>query len=229
MGPYSYLALNIGSVAVPLIASFYPKHSFFKQWHAFFKANLIVALIFILWDIYFTKIGVWGFNDAYLSGIYLSNLPLEEVLFFICIPFACTFTYFSLGYFFKFSPPSKLFLRLLALAAILCVIVAVVNYQRVYTATAFLSAAMFLGVIWRKKWTGVKLFLTSFTICLLPFYIVNGILSGTGIQEQVVWYNDFENLGLRILTIPLDDHLDSLALQGFNVFLFDYFKGKDQN
>jgi len=37
---------------------------------------------------------------------------------------------------------------------------------------------------------------------LIPFIIVNGILTGTGIEGEAVLYNDAENLGLRMGTIP---------------------------
>ncbi|WP_435524242.1 lycopene cyclase domain-containing protein [Chryseobacterium indoltheticum] len=56
-----------------------------------FKSALIVAFIFICWDIWFTKIGVWWFNDRYVIGWKILNLPIEEILFlflhsfFLCI------------------------------------------------------------------------------------------------------------------------------------------------
>jgi lycopene cyclase domain-containing protein len=63
MDKYLYLAINFGSILVPFLASFYPKHAFYKNWKNYFIANLIVATFFIIWDILFTKIGVWGFNN----------------------------------------------------------------------------------------------------------------------------------------------------------------------
>ena len=50
-------------------------------------------------DIYFTSRAVWSFNADYITGIKLSNLPLEEVLFFLLFPiavfiYACIRAYF---------------------------------------------------------------------------------------------------------------------------------------
>ena len=95
MKPYTYLIIDLACVFIPLIASFYPKHPFYKHWLSFFKANIIITILFLIWDYAFTAMGVWGFNSEYLTGIFLGNLPLEEVLFFICIPFCCVFSYFA--------------------------------------------------------------------------------------------------------------------------------------
>ena len=98
---YTYLLVNLCSIAIPLAFSFEGKLQFYKKWKALFPALLIPALLFIIWDSLFTAQGVWGFNEQYLTGIKLYNLPLEEVLFFFCIPYCCVFSYEVLNYFFK--------------------------------------------------------------------------------------------------------------------------------
>jgi lycopene cyclase domain-containing protein len=59
---------------------------------------------------------------------------------------------------------------------------------------------------------------TVYLLLLIPFFIVNGILTGTGLEEPVVWYNDEENLGIRLLTIPVED-----VVYGFELFLLTVF------
>jgi lycopene cyclase domain-containing protein len=93
---FLYIATDFFAVFLPLVFSFHSKIKFYRYWKSFIAGLSIVASLFILWDIVFTKWGVWGFNPMYVSGIYFANLPVEEVLFFFCIPFSCLFTFYNI-------------------------------------------------------------------------------------------------------------------------------------
>lgn len=224
---FTYLWINILTVLVPFIFSFHPKLNFYKKFRYFFPANLLVATIFILWDIYFTKNGVWGFNPDYISGIYFSNLPVEEILFFICIPFACVFTYHSLNLFteikWKRSTEDSF---IIGLSSVL-IFTGLIYYSRLYTSVTFISLGLLILII--KYKTHVNWFPKLFTIygiLLFPFLVVNGILTGTGLSEPVVWYNNNENIGIRLFTIPLEDIFYGFELLLLNVYLYEYFRNK---
>ena len=183
---------------------------------------LIPAIIFIVWDMAFTKMGVWGFNPKYILGIYIYNLPIEEALFFICIPYACVFLYEALNHLVKkdhFSSVTSfitimLFMFLFTLGAM--------NLQRWYTSLTFLATAFFLLLLqWKWKATFLSRFYFAFIFVLIPFFIVNGILTGSFIDEPVVWYSTNEILGLRIGTIPFEDIFYGMLLLLMNVSLFE--------
>jgi lycopene cyclase domain-containing protein len=63
-----YLALDLFSLSFPLIRSFENKLKFYTKLKYLFPALLFANIIYIPWDIWFTKTGIWGFNQDYLLG-----------------------------------------------------------------------------------------------------------------------------------------------------------------
>ncbi|MEM7035426.1 MAG: lycopene cyclase domain-containing protein [Bacteroidota bacterium] len=223
-----YLILNLATISVPLIRSFEPRIAFFRKWKALFSAIAVTAAFFLIWDAIFTAMGVWGFNDRYLLGIRLFDLPVGEWLFFITVPYACLFIYECLLYFIPKDPLANVYRILGFLFMGLGIGAAVVFYDQWYTMTTGLVLAGLLAVnlFWLKsKWLGR--FFLAYAVCLIPFFMVNGVLTGTGIEEQVVWYNDGENLGLRLWTIPVEDAFYGMALILMNVTLYEHWLGRD--
>lgn len=185
-------------------------------------STLIPGIIFIVWDELFTTMGVWGFNADYLTGIYVGSLPLEEILFFICIPYACVFTYEALRYLIPTDYLKPFEKKITTILILLLFIVGIIHYDKWYTAATFFSMAAFLFLIqFILKAEFISRFYFTYLIILIPFFIVNGILTGTGIEEPVVWYNNNENLGIRMLTIPVEDTFYGMLLLMMNVFIFE--------
>lgn len=209
-----YLIINLASISIPFIFSFHPQLRFYEKWRGFFLGTFIVGGVFIVWDVIFTRIGIWGFNPDYLSGIYLFNLPVEEVLFFLCIPYASIFTHYSLIKLERFRLSLKVTDVISIFVSGLCFVIAVVFPDRMYTfvtslftiATILIARVYFRSVLQR--------FYLSYVVVLIPFFIVNGILTGSFIENEVVWYNNSENLGLRLFTIPVED-----VFYGFSLLL----------
>ncbi len=71
-------------------------------------------------------------------------------------------------------------------------------------------------------------FYITFLFMLIPFFIVNGILTGTGIEGNIVWYNDEENLGIRLGTIPIEDTVYAFSMILMNLSLFYKLKSKKE-
>ncbi|WKD86823.1 hypothetical protein KCTC32516_02203 [Polaribacter huanghezhanensis] len=222
---YLYLLLNIGSISFPLLYSFNKKMNFIKQWKTFFSSILIVATFFIIWDVIFTKNGIWGFNEAYHLPYKIAGLPIDEMLFFICIPYASIFIHYSLEYF-----KPKLLLSSKAVKGItyfLLIITAVTlffNLDKWYTSINYSLLILTLLVALFFAEDILKRFYIAFVIILIPFLIVNGILTGSFIAEPVVWYNNSENLGIRLFTIPIEDIGYAFNMLFWVVFLNEQFK-----
>ncbi len=179
---------------------------YIKRWKAVFSAIFITATFFIVWDIIFTKIGVWQFNPRYHSGIDFWSLPIEEWLFFICIPYSSLFIHFAFQYFYpKVSLSNKTVNKIYWVLMLILIPTIILHYNQLYTSINYSVLVLVLTFAVFKVPNILNTFFITFLIILIPFGIVNGILTGSFIDEPVVIYNNTENLGIRLGTIPIED------------------------
>ncbi|MEJ7646853.1 MAG: lycopene cyclase domain-containing protein [Chryseolinea sp.] len=222
---YLYLTIDLVSFIFPFAASFYKKAPFYKQWKYLGISLAIIAGLFIIWDEIFTRLGVWGFREQYITGLHIGSLPLEEVLFFFCIPYACVFTYFALQHLIEkdvLFPHHELISSVLIITLLIS---AIYNIEKIYTAITFISLALFLAfqmLKLRPRYMGR--FYLAYAVLLIPFLIVNSILTGSFIDNEVVWYNDQHNLGIRLGTIPIEDFFYSMLLMLLTISLMEWLE-----
>ncbi len=210
MEKLTYVILLLGSVAVPLFRSFESNLRFYRQWPRFILGVLVMMLVFIPWDIAFTHYEIWSFNHLFFLGITLAGLPLEEWLFFLIIPYCIVFTYEVLRHYlpsFSFPGVSMVLSLLLGLSLI---VTGLLHVDKVYTLVVMLLTGAL--AIWQpvtgahKRW--LSHFYLTFLVMLLPFLLVNGILTGM----PVVQYDDTQNLAIRLWSIPVEDMVYLLGM-----------------
>ena len=114
---------------------------------------------------------VWGFRSDYLTGLFVTdNIPLEEV-FFICIPYACVFTYFVIR---EYYPKINLIYKskiTISILIILSSILFISNINKMYTAYTFgLSSYVLLFCLYRN--INLNTITISF-ISILPFMLLS--------------------------------------------------------
>ncbi|WP_419870370.1 lycopene cyclase domain-containing protein [Chryseobacterium sp. CT-SW4] len=207
------------------MASFDRRIQFNKLFGKFLLSSTIVAIPFIIWDIWFTAKGVWWFDLNYTLGIKIAGLPIEEWMFFYCIPFACVFTYYCMEKFFTLEWADALNNLIVFAAVIGLGVVGLLYYERLYTLLTVIVTIItlcYLHFIAQKEWIGKASFI--YLILMPGFFAVNGILTGSLIPSPVVNYNPAEFLGVRIGTIPVED-----AVYGYSQFLLNIYFFKKIN
>ena len=186
---------------------------------------------FLIWDEIFTRNGVWGFNNEHLLGIYFLNLPLEEILFFIIIPYCCVFTY---EVFLKLPLKKSKFTKSITLIiGIIILALGIVNYEKIYTTVTFTFLGTLLITLYFCENKFLKTFYQTYLLISISFFIlINGILTGgfTGgiMNNPPVWYNNIETFNIRIWTIPIEDFFYSMLLLLSNIWLYEIFKSKNK-
>lgn len=221
----TYLLINILIILFPLILSFDKNLKFYRNVKYILASILIVSSAYIVWDIIATNRGDWAFSEQHLLGIYFYVLPLEEILFFITVPYSCIFIYETIKFYIneKVYPIKK---NIFLFPVISFIVLALVFNKQAYTFTVLLYSAAFflLGVLTNSKLLTSKIFWISILICFVPFFIVNYFLTSI----PVVTYNDSAFSAIRVLTIPLEDFLYSFSMVSLWILFYEFFRMKKE-
>ncbi len=226
----TYLFVLVSSVFLPILFSFHKRIQFHKKASHVFKSIFLCSIIFIVWDVIYTEMGVWGFSPKHHLDVLFAGLPLEEILFFYAIPFCCLFSYFV----FKNNisiKPLEISVKIYFVLGIGFLLLSYLFIDKAYTLSVCIFSAAILFILAYKPQPWFSVFLFSFILISLgPFLLVNGIL--TGLLDSVsppVWYNDAENLGIRLMTIPIEDFFYSFSLLFSCTYIFEFLERKSSN
>ncbi len=93
-----YMAVLLISISLPLLLSLWPPLKFYRNLYALGVSLGATLLVFGGWDVFAVARGHWFFCPEAVRPFRFLGLPLEEILFFIVIPFCCLFTWETLKY-----------------------------------------------------------------------------------------------------------------------------------
>lgn len=96
-----YFIVLLIAFVIPFVKSFSKEIKFYEYPLRLVFAIIFPFIIFIVWDMFASARGHWSFNEKYISGFKIVNLPIEEILFFLIIPFCALFTWEVVKYFMR--------------------------------------------------------------------------------------------------------------------------------
>lgn len=218
---YEYLLFNLLVLSGPVLFSFEPRVRFAARWPLAFKAVGITLIPFVLWDAVAVR-RYWWFNPRYTTGAEIAGLPVEEILFFLTVPFACLFVW---EVFFADRGTGVVMGKGVLRVGILGGVLAAVpllwqGYE--YAGTVLLALATVVGLDQILRTRLLREGRTYWYLGLVTLFILlfNGYLT----FRPLVLYSDSYLLGLRIVTIPVEDFLYGYALVFLTVLLYEKFR-----
>lgn len=218
-----YFFINVLIIAFPLIFSFDKRINYYKKFRNLFFSILTVGTSFVVWDSLVTARGDWAFNKAYTFGIEIINLPIEEILFFITVPFSCIFIFEALNYFFK-DEKLKINKKIFTIPAALFFLFSGYFSHLEYTSLVFfICGATILFLNRFSDLFNSKNYWSYIGITFVLFFIFNYILTSL----PIVTYNPNAILNIRILTIPIEDFFYNFAMLSLYLYAFTFSKIKN--
>jgi len=219
-----YLLLNGLILIGPLALSFDRRVHFVQYWSRLFPAMILMMIPFIIWDSLVTG-RHWWFNTSYTLPYRIFNLPVEEWLFFITVPYACIFTWEVLvEYFSNKEWPSLRLLPIILFTVTVPLALLALIYGKEYTAIVFFAFGFVFFLDYLLK-TGLFIqrrtyvFLALLTLMMLVF---NGYLTA----RPVVLYDARYQLDFRVITIPLEDFFYGHTLILGVLIIYEKLKGR---
>jgi lycopene cyclase domain-containing protein len=95
---WQYLAHMAGCLLVTLPLELVFKAGVYRRWRRAVRAVAPVVVLFVVWDIVGIARDHWSYSAQYTSGLLLpARVPLEELVFFVVIPWCALLTYEAVG------------------------------------------------------------------------------------------------------------------------------------
>lgn len=87
-----YLAILLGCLVGAGWLEFVFRTRVLRRWQRLLLAVTPVVLVFGLWDSFAIANDHWYFDERSVTGVTVGNLPLDEILFFIVVPYCAILT-----------------------------------------------------------------------------------------------------------------------------------------
>lgn len=214
-----YLLFDLLILAGPLALSLMPRHGFLARARSLMIATLVVAVPFVAWDAAVAGTH-WWFDPRYTLGVSLFGLPVEEVLFFIAVPYACAFSWETLIGGAAARATGSTWIYVLPLALLVAGASSLLAGGPAYTGLTLLALGL-AGTLDHMLGTGLLRMprYWAFAALVLGFTAVfNAYLT----WRPIVHYGEAHQLGLRLGTIPIEDFGYGLALCTATVAVYQW-------
>jgi lycopene cyclase domain-containing protein len=215
------MIINLAIIIIPFLFLFDKRIKYYKKLKPLILSIIIVGGIFVIWDSIFTSFEIWSFNKEHVIGLKIFGLPVEEILFFITVPYSCIFIYESLEYFLKDKEFN--YKKMLCLfSGLLFLLLSIIFFQKTYTFIIFLLTSIFSFISWRflHNFLRSSNYWKYIGISFVFFFIFNHFLTSIPVVE----YNSKEITGIRIWKIPIEDFFYNYLMLSCYLFVYLAFK-----
>ncbi|GGM75250.1 hypothetical protein GCM10007108_11470 [Thermogymnomonas acidicola] len=192
------------AIFVPVAAiSFLTPFSRVRRYRPLIVSIAAVAPVYILWDELAVVFGTWKFDPAHVLGIYFFYIPVEEVAFFLVVPFSTLLIFEALDNYVKGTLPCRGTVAAASISIVLLVILGVLNTSRSYTSVAsfFSAGSLALGLIVDRRLLVKKSLWAFLVVSYIPFVFFDHLM----VTAPIFTYGRGAITGIRVAGIPVEE------------------------
>jgi len=219
---YWYLLILLVLAGLTLFLFIKKSIVFIMEFKYMLPAVIFSGTIFIMLNIRFLQAGIISYNENFLIGKNILNLPLEEWLFLLVISLFAFSVYILVNVKFeKFEKPN-LFYIISILLLVGFAYEAWFSRQKLVPFFMFFLLAIYFGyTLLRKRFKPhLTKFYISYFIVVVPFFLIKILLN---ILPVILYNNDF-TLGIRLIGVPVEQFANLFLLMLINITIFEYLR-----
>lgn len=223
-GHFAYSEV-LAMIFIPVaIISFLTPFRKFRNFRPLALSIITVAPFFIVWDHFAVIYGTWEFNRAMVLNLFVFKLPLEEILFFIVVPFSTIIIMEILIPFSEKRFKIKYVYNIMILLSVIFIITGLFNLDKSYTSVVcfFASGSMIIAVASKAKIVERFTFWLYILISYIPFIIFDHIM----VTLPIFVYGRGAIVGIRIFSIPIEEYLYVFTMLFSYGFAYDFWRKK---
>lgn len=199
------------AIFVPVaLISFLTPISRYRKYRPLIISIAVVAPVYIIWDQLAVIFGTWKFDSSHVIGIFFFHLPVEEVAFFLVVPFSTLLIFEVIRSHIREKISVRNMEIVSSIIIILLIMLGLFNISRSYTSIAsfFAAASISIGIVFdRQLMTSVSLWI-YIAISYIPFVFFDHLM----VTLPVFTYGKGAIIGLRIADIPVEEFLYVFSL-----------------
>lgn len=221
-----FLLINLIALLIPVLFSIWKKTFREINWLALIVAILCSGTFFVLRNYYLIHIGVKVYNPEHLIGSYIFGMPIEDILFFVTVPYAFIFIYRWTTKYFKHLEIQQFTYVFSLILTLTSILLSVVYYDHIYTFLTVSVLAIFNGVVYfgyTPKW--YSKFLIAFFLVTLHYILIDGIIT-LSVENKIVFHAEDSVIGLYFFSIPIEDLLGFFLLFLMVTTCYEVFQKK---
>lgn len=221
-----YLLIDLAALIIALFFSFRPRASFRKEWKWLLPSIGVVAIPTLLVNAQLIRIGAWGYNQDHILGQFVYLLPIEEILYYLCVPYLAMLGYYFCRYYFP-GTQLKYSGRIIAgVSAALCLIIAAAYLDHLFTLISFLGVSIFLAFCFLRRPFWLGHLIISFSVFSIAFILYNSTLGELNLIFPIFKYEAAETMDVFVNNMPIECLPYSLLVFGSIISIYERFRGK---
>ena len=219
---YWYILLLCTVAAATLFIVIKRPGIYFTELKYMLPAIVFSGAIFVILNIRFREFEIIYYNPDYLTGKNIFNLPIEEWLFLLVVSLFSFAIYLQVKIKFENFEKPKLFLTISLVLLVVFGLTAWFSRSKLVPFFVFFLLTIYFGyTIFRNRFAKYfSKFYVAYVIAVIPFFLMKGILYSL----PVILYSNEHTLGIRLLSVPVEDFGFFFLLMLINISIFEYLR-----